>query len=68
MEGVITKQEILKVLDELPEEASLLDALERLCVLHDLQAGLRDVGEGQTLTQDEVETRVTSILAEWRKQ
>jgi predicted transcriptional regulator len=58
MEGVMTKQDIIKALDELPEDATIEDAMERLHFLHKVERGLRQIAEGKTLTQEEVEARM----------
>jgi hypothetical protein len=43
MGGAMTRQDILKALDQLPEDATIEDAMERLFVLHKIERGLRDV-------------------------
>ena len=56
MPQTITTAEILRAVSDLPEDATLDDAFERLFVLHKIEQGLQDAAEGRTMTQDEVET------------
>lgn len=55
MPQVITKSDIVRAVSELPDDATLDDAFERLFVLHKIERGLREAEEGTTLTQAEVE-------------
>src|SRR5687768_12996373 len=57
----MTKKEILKALDALPEDATIEDAMERLYLLHKIERGLKQIEEGKTLTQEEVKAQ----LAKW---
>ena len=51
----ITKSDIVRAVSELPEDATLDDAFERLFVLHKIERGLREGEEGETMTQAEAE-------------
>lgn len=51
----ITKSDIVRAVSELPEDATLDDAFERLFVLHKIERGLREGEAGETMTQAEVE-------------
>jgi hypothetical protein len=55
------KQDVRRVLDGLPEEASLEDIQYHLYVLQRIERGREDVEAGRVLPQDEVEQR----LARW---
>jgi len=55
------KQNVRRVLDGLPEEASLEDIQYHLYVLQRIERGRKDVEAGRVLPQDEVEQR----LARW---
>ena len=44
----ITKAEILRAVSELPKDATLDDAFERLFVLHKIERGLKEAQAGQT--------------------
>ncbi len=58
-----TKQEILKAISELPEEANLEDALERLYLLYKVDKGIKQADAGELVTQDEARRR----MAKWLK-
>ena len=55
MPATITKSDIVRAVSELPDDATLDDAFERLFVLHKIERGLKDAEEGKTMTQAEVE-------------
>jgi predicted transcriptional regulator len=55
------KQDVRRILDRLPDEASLEDIHYHLYVLQRISRGREDVGAGRVLPQDEVEQR----LARW---
>lgn len=52
------KQEVSKLLTQLPEDCSLEDIQYHLYVLQKIERGLKDVEEGRVYTQDEVEKRM----------
>ena len=56
MTQTITKEDIVRAVSELPDDATLDDAFERLFVLHKIQQGLKEAQSGETMTQEEVET------------
>jgi predicted transcriptional regulator len=58
------KHDVRKILDSLPEEASLEDIQYHLYVLQRVQRGREDVQAGRTLAQDEVERRMAKWLDE----
>ena len=55
MTQAITKEDIVRAVSELPDDATLDDAFERLFVLHKIQKGLKEAQSGETMTQEEVE-------------
>ena len=55
MTQTITKSDIVRAVSELPDDATLDDAFERLFVLHKIERGLKEGAEGETMTQAEVE-------------
>ena len=55
MTPTVTKSDIVRAVSELPDDATLDDAFERLFVLHKIESGLKDAAAGETMTQDEVE-------------
>lgn len=52
------KQEAQKILDALPDDASLEQIQYHLYVVQKIEAGLRDAEEGRLLSQEEVERRI----------
>lgn len=55
------KEEVRRILDSLPEDATLEDIQYRIYVRQAITAGLRDVDQGQVVSQEEVEHR----MARW---
>lgn len=52
------KQIVHDIADHLPEKATFDDALYTLYIRQKLEKGLRDLDEGRTYTQEEVEQRL----------
>jgi len=59
-----TKQQVRKVLDDLPDDCSLEDVQYRLYVLETIRARLEEEKRGEFLTQDDVERRMAQWLSE----
>jgi len=55
------KEEVRRILDSLPDDATLEDVQYRIYVRQAIAAGLRDVDEGRVVSQEEVERR----MARW---
>ncbi len=68
MSPIITKSQIVRAVSDLPDDATLDDAFERLFVLHKIERGLREAAEGQTMTQDEVEAYFRQRRASWTQE
>ena len=51
---------MLKVIEELPDDAGVEEALDRLYLLYKVQKGLRQADRGEMLTQEEVRSRFDS--------
>jgi hypothetical protein len=58
MQAVANKQRILDALDDLPEDASVEEAIERLYFLAKVEKGFSQLDSGQSLDHDEVKRRV----------
>ncbi len=58
-----TKQQILKAIEELPDDAGIEDALDRLYLLYKVEKGLMQADAGELLSQEEVRQR----MAKWLK-
>ena len=56
MPQATTKAKIVRAVEDLPEDATIEDAIERLVFLHKVERGLAEARSGEGLmTQDEVE-------------
>lgn len=55
MSQTITKFEIVRAASELPDDATLDDAFDRLFMLHKIERGLKEAQAGETMTQDEIQ-------------
>ena len=64
----ISKSDIVRAVSELPDDATLDDAFERLFVLHKIERGLKDAEEGKTMTQAEVEAHFRRRRASWTQE
>ena len=58
MSQATTKAKIIRTVEELPEDATIEDAIERLVFLHKIEVGLKQVEEKKTVPLDEVEARL----------
>jgi len=57
-----TKQQILKAIEELPDDASIEDALERLYLLYKIEKGLRQADRGDLISQEDARQRMAKWL------
>jgi predicted transcriptional regulator len=57
------KQQILKAIGELPDDASVEDAIDRLYLLYKIDRGLRQADRGELISQEEARQR----MAKWLK-
>jgi hypothetical protein len=60
---MLTKAEFIKALQDLPNDATIQDAMDRLYVLYKIDAGLADLDAGRVVTDEELTKRVK----QWRK-
>jgi hypothetical protein len=58
-----TKQQILKALEELPDDATVEDALEGVYLLYKIEEGIRQADNGNSITQADARQR----MAKWLK-
>ena len=56
------KQQILKAIEELPDDASVEDAIDRLYLLYKIEKGLRQADRGELISQEEARQRMASEL------
>jgi predicted transcriptional regulator len=52
------KDEVRKILDKIPEDATLEDIQYHIYVREKIERGLEDVREGRVVAQEEVENRM----------
>lgn len=60
--AVGTKQQILKAIEELPDDASVEDALDRLYLLYKVERGLQQADRSELISQEEVRQRMVKWL------
>jgi hypothetical protein len=58
MRSVANKQRILDALGDLSDDASVEEAIERLCFLAKVEKGIAQLDAGQSLDHEEVKRRV----------
>ena len=58
-----SKQQVLQAIEELPDDASAEDALDRILLLVKVERGLRQADEGHLMSQEDVRQR----MARWLK-
>jgi predicted transcriptional regulator len=56
------KTEVLAILDQLPDDASLEDIQYRIYVRQKIERGLRDADEGRTVSHEEAKRRLQKWL------
>ncbi len=52
------KQRVLEAVQRLPDDATVEDAIERLCFIAKVQKGLSELDAGQGITHEEVKRRI----------
>ena len=56
------KQQILKAIEELPDDASVEDAIDRLYLVYKIDRGLRQADRGELISQVEARRRMAGWL------
>jgi len=56
------KQKILKAVEELPSDAGIEDAMERLYLLYKVEHGLRQADDGHLISNNEARERLKKWL------
>ena len=57
------KRRMLKAIEELPDDANIEDALERLYLLYKIDRGIKQADAGELISQQEARQR----MAKWLK-
>jgi len=58
-----TKQDVLEMIERMPDDASLQDIMYELYVRERIERGLREANEGKTVSHEEVK----QSLSKWRQ-
>lgn len=57
-----TKEQVLKAIQELPQDATFEDAMERLYLLYKVERGIKQADAGQKISQEEAKKRMNKWL------
>jgi hypothetical protein len=57
-----TKEKVIDVVEDLPDDASIEDAMGRLLFLAKVERGIRQADDGQTLSHSQVRERMAKWL------
>jgi predicted transcriptional regulator len=55
---MLTKEEVNKQIKSLPDQCTLDELIERLLIVEKVSRGLKDVEEGRTVTEAELDKRM----------
>jgi hypothetical protein len=67
MPTTITKGQIVKAVADLPDDATLDDAIERLLFLSKVEQGLEQARRGEAVPHEEVRRRMDAKMGSWQK-
>lgn len=59
---MLVKEQLHTIAEELPPDASIEDAIEKLILLHKIEIGIKQADEGKVIPHNEVEERVKTWL------
>lgn len=62
VEFMTTKEKMIQAVNDLPNDASIEDAMERLLLLAKIERGLEQCDRGETLSHQDVKDRMTKWL------
>ena len=57
-----TKEQVIKVIEELPQDASIEDAMEKLYVLYKIEKGIKQADQGKKVSHEEAKKRMKEWL------
>ena len=57
-----TKEKLVRAIEELPDDATIEDAMERLLFLAKLERGIEQADAGETISHAEVKERMAKWL------
>ena len=61
--GMTVREKVIQVMQDLPDDASVEDVMERLLLLAKIERGIQQADSGQTITHTEAKER----MAKWLK-
>jgi hypothetical protein len=61
-EDMTTREKVIQVMHDLPEDASVEDAMERILFLAKIERGLEQADAGQTIAHAQVKEQMTKWL------
>jgi len=56
------KENILKIVEELPDDTTIEDAIERLYLLYKVTRGIEQADNGKTVSNEEAKKRIDNCL------
>ena len=59
---MIAKEQVLKAIQELPQNASIEDAMEKLYLIYKVDRGIKQADSGQKISQEEAKKRMEKWL------
>jgi len=59
---MIAKEQVLKAIQELPQNASIEDAMEKLYLIYKVDRGTKQADSGQKISQEEAKKRMGKWL------
>jgi predicted transcriptional regulator len=57
-----TKEKLIKVVQDLPDDASIEEVMERLLFVAKVEKGLQQADKGQTLSHDDIKEKMSKWL------
>ncbi|KHE90612.1 MAG: hypothetical protein SCABRO_03656 [Candidatus Scalindua brodae] len=61
-QNMIAKEQVLKAIQELPQNASIEDAMEKLYLIYKVDRGIKQADSGQKISQEEAKKRMEKWL------
>ena len=59
---MIEKEQAIKAIQDLPQNATIEDAMEKLCLLYKIDRGIKQADEGNKISQDEAKKKMERWL------
>lgn len=59
---MIAKEQVIKAIQDLPQNASIEDAMGKLYLLYKVNRGIKQADEGQKISQEEVKKKMGKWL------